>query len=132
MVAIFIGYLQPESVLARNQGVEGKKLFNRDLAGGGPGNLLHVLGEIENLLVGAVLHHFVLHLAGRQMGPFFRPEVVDLQVDTHLLIVLENVIHARPHLGAADHELARADALGGDLFNQVGQDQGAGGELVGI
>src|SRR5450432_125743 len=132
LVSIFIGYFQPDGVLPRNQCTQGKKFFNCYLVGGRPWDLRNLFGHGEDRLIRAGLDHLVRHLAGGYPGFSIGAEIIDLQVDTHLFIALEDLIHTRSDLGCADHELAGADALGGDLFDLIRQYDGTSRELFGV
>ena len=55
----------------------------------------------------------------------FGAEIVNFQVNSHLLVAFEDVVDSRPDLRAADHELPLTDALGCDMLDQVGQHDGA-------
>ena len=57
-------------------------------------------------------------------------QVVDLQVDSQVLITIEAAVDAGAHAGAPDHKRAGAHLPHGKLLDLVGQNQGTGGKLV--
>src|ERR1700724_1387142 len=59
LVTVLICNFYTNRVLAGDQVFERQKLFDGHLAGRGPRNLRELLGEGENLLIGAVFYHLV-------------------------------------------------------------------------
>src|SRR6185295_3155779 len=103
---------------------------NRNLRSGDTPHLLYNFAEFENLLAGAAPGDFVLDDSARFLGLLVRREVISLHVDPHLLVAAEGIVDARPYFCAADDEHSRADTASGNFFDEVGQYQCAGDELL--
>src|SRR4051812_25634818 len=73
-----------------------------------------------------------MYLTGGFSGDLVGREIEQLQEDPELFLALENLIHARAHLPAADYEWSGTDAANGNAFNQVGEHQRAGANLFRI
>src|ERR1022692_3360698 len=117
LVPVPVRDLQLQRVLPRLQFRQREQLFHGYLRGGSARQARNVFGKLEDLFVAAVLHHLVLDLPAGFLN---------------LLVALEALRHARPHLAGADHELAHPNAARGDLFDQVGQHDGAGHQFFAV
>src|ERR1022692_1736762 len=132
LVPVPVRDLQLQRVLPRLQFRQREQLFHGYLRGGSARQAGNVFGKLEDLFVAAVLHHLVFDLPAGFLSLLVRPEIVQFKEDAHLLVALEALRHARPHLAGADHELAHPNAARGDLFDQVGQHDGAGHQFFAV
>ena len=60
------------------------------------------------------------------MSLVIHAQVINLEVDSHVIALLELLAHAGAQLGGPDDKLSFADVLGRNLFQLVGDDQAGG------
>src|SRR6516164_10281386 len=116
-----------QSVLAWRERRERQKTLDRDLLAG----LLHVRGsflELHSRYGFVAPLHRELKIRAGLVGGVVRFQVINLHVDAKTVGRGEIGLKPRPDFGGAQHKLAGADLLGGNMLDLVGKDQRAGFE----
>src|SRR5512135_1677384 len=112
-----VGRVDLQSILPQAQRGQRQKPLDGHLVAG----LLHVGGslfELHYLLVALLNGIDEARIAF--VGFFVALQVVNLEIDAELVGGGKVRLQARPHLGRAQHKLAGADLLGGNVLDLVG------------
>src|SRR5207302_68340 len=116
LIRMDVGGVHFQCVLARRERRERQKTLDGDLLPG----LLHVFRGFLELHAGnrfVALLHCKLEIRAGLVRGLVRLQVINLQVDAQPVRSSEIALKSRPDFGGAQHKLAGADLLGGNVLN---------------